>query len=37
MAFDIIGDTPVPVVDPTKVLARAAVSFAGAPLKNRQK
>ena len=37
MAFDIIGDTPVPVVDPTEVLARAAVSFAGAPLKNRQK
>ena len=37
MAFDIIGDTPVPVVDPTEVLARAAVSFAGAPLKNRKK
>ena len=35
MAFDIIGDTPVPLVDPTEVLARAAVSFAGAPLKNR--
>ena len=34
MAFDIIGDTGIPSVDPTDVLARAAVSFAGAPLKN---
>ena len=33
MAFDIIGDTGIPAVDPTDVLARAAVSFAGAPLK----
>ena len=34
MAFDIIGDTGIPSVDPTDVLARAAVSFAGAPLKD---
>ena len=33
MAFDIIGETGVPAIDPTDVLARAAVSFAGAPLK----
>ena len=33
MAFDIIGETGIPAVDPTEVLARAAVSFAGAPLK----
>ena len=35
MAFDILGETALPVVDPTEVLARAAVSFAGAPLKNK--
>ena len=34
MAFDIIGVTGIPSVDPTDVLARAAVSFAGAPLKD---
>jgi aspartate racemase len=33
MAFDIIGETALPLVDPTEVLARAAVSFTGAPLK----
>lgn len=33
MAFDIIGETGIPSIDPTDVLARAAVSFAGAPLK----
>ena len=33
VAFDIIGKTAIPVVDPTEVLARAAVRFAGAPLK----
>ncbi len=33
MAFDIIGETGIPAVDPTDVLARAAVSFTGAPLK----
>lgn len=33
MAFDIIDDTGITSVDPTDVLARAAVSFAGAPLK----
>ena len=33
MAFDIIGETGIPAIDPTDVLARAAVSFAGAPLK----
>ena len=32
VAFGIIGDTGLPAVDPTEVLARAAVSFAGAPL-----
>ena len=32
-AFGIIGDTDIPAVDPTEVLARTAVSFAGAPLK----
>ena len=37
MAFDIIGDTDIPTVDPTEVLARAAVSFAGAPLNNKKK
>lgn len=34
MAFDILGETALPAVDPTEVLARAAVSFAGAPLKD---
>lgn len=33
MAFDIISQNVLPAVDPTDVLARAAVSFAGAPLK----
>jgi aspartate racemase len=33
MAFEIIGETGIPIVDPTEVLAKAAVSFAGAPLK----
>lgn len=33
IAFDVIGDVGMPTVDPTEVLARAAVSFAGAPLK----
>jgi aspartate racemase len=33
MAFDIIGETGIPAIDPTDVLARAAASFAGAPLK----
>ncbi len=33
IAFDILGRTVLPVTDPTDVLARAAVSFAGAPLK----
>lgn len=35
IAFEIIGEEDLPVIDPTDVLARAAVSFAGAPLKNR--
>lgn len=34
MAFDIIGQTVLPAVDPTEVLARAAVRFSGAPLKS---
>lgn len=34
IAFDMIGDTDLPVIDPTDVLARAAVRFAGAPLKD---
>ena len=34
MAFDIIGQKILPAVDPTEVLARAAVRFAGAPVKN---
>ena len=33
VAFGLIGKTDLPLVDPTEVLARAAVSFAGAPLK----
>ena len=33
IAFDIIGDTGIPTVDPTEILARAAVRFAGSPLK----
>jgi aspartate racemase len=33
IVFDIIGGAALPVIDPTVVLARAAVSFAGAPLK----
>lgn len=33
IAFDIIGETGIPAIDPTDVLARAAVRFAGAPLK----
>ena len=33
MAFDLIGETGIPAIDPTEVLARAAVKFAGAPLK----
>lgn len=33
IVFGIIGKTALPVIDPTTVLARAAVSFAGAPLK----
>ena len=37
VAFDLIGKTALPTVDPTVVLARAAVSFAGAPLKEIQK
>ena len=37
VAFDLIGRTGLPTVDPTVVLARAAVSFAGAPLKEIQK
>lgn len=36
VAFGIIGDKGLPAVDPTDVLARAAVSFAGAPLKDVQ-
>ena len=36
VAFGIIGKTALPVVDPTDVLARAAVSFAGAPLKESE-
>lgn len=36
VAFGIIGDKGLPAVDPTDVLARAAVSFAGAPLKDGQ-
>ena len=35
MAFDLIGETGIPAIDPTEVLARAAVRFAGAPLKNK--
>ena len=34
MTFDIIGQKILPAVDPTEVLARAAVRFAGAPVKN---
>ena len=34
MAFDIIGQTVLPAVDPTEVLARAAVRFSGATLKS---
>ena len=34
MAFDIIGQKVLPAVDPTEVLARAAVRFAGAPVKD---
>ena len=34
MAFDIIGQTVLPAVDPTEVLARAAVRFSGASLKS---
>ena len=37
VAFDIIGRTALPTIDPTVVLARAAVSFAGAPLREMQK
>ena len=33
IVFGIIGETALPLIDPTAVLARAAVSFAGAPLK----
>ena len=33
IAFDIIRQKVIPTVDPTEVLARAAVRFAGAPLK----
>lgn len=33
MAFDIIGDTGLPVIDPTEVLAQAAVVSAGGRLK----
>ena len=35
MAFDIIRQKVIPAVDPTEVLARAAVRFAGAPLKEK--
>ena len=35
MAFDLIGETGIPAIDPTDVLSRAAVRFAGAPLKNK--
>ena len=35
MAFDLIEETGIPAIDPTEVLARAAVRFAGAPLKNK--
>lgn len=34
IAFGIIGEEKLPVIDPTDVLARAAVRFAGAPLKD---
>lgn len=34
IAFGIIGEETLPVIDPTDVLARAAVSYAGAPLKD---
>lgn len=33
IVFDSIGGAAIPAIDPTVVLARAAVSFAGAPLK----
>lgn len=33
IAFDVIGGTALPVIDPTDVLAKAAVRLAGAPLK----
>ena len=33
IVFDSIGGAALPAIDPTVVLARAAVSFAGAPLK----
>ena len=36
IVFGSIGGTALPVIDPTTVLARAAVSFAGAPLKDQQ-
>ncbi len=35
MAFDLIGETGIPAIDPTEVLARVAVRFSGAPLKNK--
>lgn len=35
IAFEIIGEGELPVIDPTDVLARAAVSFAGAPLRQK--
>lgn len=35
IAFEIIGEGELPVIDPTDVLARAAVSFAGAPLREK--
>lgn len=35
IAFDILGRTELPVIDPTDVLARAAVRFSGAPLKTK--
>ncbi len=35
VAFGIIGETDIPVIDPTDVLARAAVRFSGAPLKEQ--
>lgn len=33
IAFDVIGETALPTIDPTAELARAAVKAAGAPLK----